>query len=114
MAAVSNLLEGVSIVISGSFVRHTRDELKALIELHGGKNLAAVSGATDYLLAGDKIGPAKLQKATKLGVKIISESDFEKMIEGVAVTTTDAASLTTTEKVEERKENNIPVQGALF
>jgi DNA ligase (NAD+) len=109
----SNLLEGKSIVISGSFVRHSRDELKALIELHGGKNLAAVSGATDFLLAGDKIGPAKLQKASKLGVKIISEEEFEAMIEGaepVATKTEEVPQMTKKESTEEK----IPVQGALF
>ncbi|MBQ3070323.1 MAG: NAD-dependent DNA ligase LigA [Tidjanibacter sp.] len=106
---LSDSLAGLSFVISGSFVRHSRDELKALIELHGGRNLAAVSGATNYLLAGDKIGPAKLQKATKLGVQIISESDFETMIggEGVAVSTMPA---------EPAKKESVPevVQGALF
>ena len=97
-------------MISGSFERHTRDELKALIELNGGKNLAAVSGTTDYLLAGDKIGPAKLQKATKLGVKIISESDFEQMIaEGGVVAVEQAKSSPEPEQVQK-----IPVQGALF
>lgn len=107
---VSDRLAGVSIVISGSFERHSRDELKALIELNGGKNLAAVSGATDYLLAGDKIGPAKLQKATKLGVKIISESDFEQMIaEGGVMAVEEQEN----SPVEEPKQN-LPVQGALF
>ena len=77
---LSQTLVGLMFVISGSFARHGRDELKELIELHGGKNLAAVSSNTDYLLAGDKIGPAKLQKANKLGVKIIGEGEFEKMI----------------------------------
>lgn len=107
---LSSVLEGVSIVISGSFERHSRDELKALIELHGGKNLASVSGSTDFLLAGDKIGPAKLQKATKLGVKIISESDFEAMIEGVEVTSLPEA------KIEEKlpSEENNSIQGVLF
>ncbi len=76
----SAALEGLNFVISGSFTNHSRDELKALIEAHGGKNLAAVSANTSYLLAGDKIGPAKLQKATKLGIKIISEDDFMAMI----------------------------------
>ncbi|MBE6213534.1 MAG: NAD-dependent DNA ligase LigA [Rikenellaceae bacterium] len=76
----SAVLEGLNFVISGSFANHSRDELKALIEAHGGKNLAAVSANTSYLLAGDKIGPAKLQKATKLGIKIISEDDFMAMI----------------------------------
>ncbi len=107
---VSDRLAGVSIVISGSFERHSREELKALIELNGGKNLAAVSGTTDYLLAGDKIGPAKLQKATKLGVKIISESDFEQMIAdgGIVAVEQEKAS------PEPEQVQKIPVQGALF
>ena len=78
----SQALEGMSIVISGSFELHSRDELKAMIEANGGKNLAAVSANTTYLLAGAKIGPAKLQKAQKLGIKIISEQEFLAMIEG--------------------------------
>lgn len=106
----SDRLSGVSIVISGSFERHSRDELKALIELNGGKNLAAISGTTDYLLAGDKIGPAKLQKATKLGVKIISESDFEAMIAEGGVVTVEEQKTTP----EEEPKQNLPVQGALF
>lgn len=77
---LSESLAGLTFVISGSFMRHGRDELKELIELHGGRNLAAVSSNTDYLLAGDKIGPAKLAKANKLGVKIISEEEFERML----------------------------------
>ena len=80
--AASERLAGMAFVISGSFADHSRDELKALIEAHGGKNLAAVSANTSYLLAGDKIGPAKLQKANKLGVKIISEQEFVEMIGG--------------------------------
>ncbi|MBR2331336.1 MAG: NAD-dependent DNA ligase LigA [Alistipes sp.] len=80
--AASEQLAGLAFVISGSFADHSRDELKALIEAHGGKNLAAVSANTSYLLAGDKIGPAKLQKANKLGVKIISEQEFVEMIGG--------------------------------
>ena len=107
---VSDRLSGVSIVISGSFERHSRDELKALIELNGGKNLAAVSGATDYLLAGDKIGPAKLQKASKLGIKIISESDFEQMIAEGGVVAVEEKDTTH----EEEPKQNLPVQGALF
>lgn len=106
---LSESLSGLSFVISGSFERHSRDELKALIELHGGKNLAAVSGATNYLLAGDKIGPAKLQKATKLGVQIISESDFEAMIGSVG------PSLSANTSVDHKKENEkIAIQGELF
>lgn len=78
---VSDSLAGLKIVISGTFERHSREQLKDIIEQHGGHNLAAVSSNTDYLLAGANIGPSKLAKATKLGVKIVSETDFEKMIE---------------------------------
>lgn len=116
-ATYSNLLEGKSIVISGSFVRHSRDELKNLIELHGGKNLAAVSGTTDFLLAGDKIGPAKLQKANKLGVRIISEEEFEAMIEGAGSEIGESrpeVGATRQEEKNEAPEEKIPVQGALF
>ena len=77
---LSDALFGLSFVISGTFDRHSRDQLKALIELHGGRNLSAVSSNTDYLLAGHKIGPAKLAKANKLGVKIIDEAAFEAML----------------------------------
>lgn len=76
----SDALAGKSFVISGRFLNHSRDELKELIELHGGRNLAAVSGAVDYLVAGENMGPAKLKKAEKLGIRIISESDFEAML----------------------------------
>ena len=78
--AASEILDGLTFVISGTFADHSRDELKAMIEAHGGKNLAAVSSNTSYLLAGSKIGPTKLQKATKLGIKIISEEEFIAMI----------------------------------
>ena len=77
----SEALAGRSFVVSGKFTR-SRDEMKELIELHGGRNLAAVSGSVDYLVAGDKMGPAKLKKAEKLGVRIISEEEFIRMVEG--------------------------------
>ena len=76
----SDALEGKSFVISGVFERHSRDELKKLIKEHGGKILSSVSGNLDYLVAGDKMGPSKLDKARKLNVSIISETDFEAMI----------------------------------
>ena len=84
-ARLSDRLDGKKIVISGTFERHSRDQLKQLIEAHGGKNQGAVSSNTDYLLAGNNIGPAKLTKANKLGVKIIGEADFERIIAGEAV-----------------------------
>ena len=76
----SESLAGKSFVISGKFSNHSRDELKELIEIHGGRNLAAVSANVDYIVAGENMGPAKLKKAEKLGVKIISEEDFIAMI----------------------------------
>ncbi|WP_418983092.1 NAD-dependent DNA ligase LigA [Alistipes sp.] len=76
----SDALQGRSFVISGKFLNHSRDELKELIERHGGRNVAAVSGSVDYLVAGENMGPAKLKKAEKLGVKIISEEEFEAML----------------------------------
>ena len=116
----SSSLEGLTFVISGSFADHSRDELKALIEAHGGKNLAAVSGNTSYLLAGDKIGPAKLQKATKLGVKIISEAEFMALIGGddslPQVPNTPTVSKPEIEDAapEKKIEEQAPIQGTLF
>lgn len=77
---VSDKLQGLSFVISGVFERHERDELKQLIEQNGGKVLSGVSGKTNYLLAGDGMGPSKLQKAQDLGVKILTENEFEEML----------------------------------
>ena len=79
-ALESESLAGKNFVITGRFSGHSRDELKELIEAHGGKNLAAVSANVDFLVAGEKIGPAKLQKATKLGVRLISEEELLAMI----------------------------------
>jgi DNA ligase (NAD+) len=76
----SDKLSGLSIVISGTFSNHSRDELKELIEKNGGKNVSSISSKTHYLLAGENMGPAKLEKAQKLNVKIISEQEFEEMI----------------------------------
>jgi DNA ligase (NAD+) len=74
-------LAGKSIVISGVFTHHSRDEYKALIEKHGGKNVGSISKKTSFILAGDNMGPAKLEKANKLGVPIMNEEDFLKLIE---------------------------------
>ncbi len=80
-APVSDTLSGKSFVISGVFSHHSRDEYKNMIERHGGKNVGSISKKTDYVLAGENMGPAKLEKAEKLGIPIISEDDFLKMIE---------------------------------
>jgi DNA ligase (NAD+) len=73
-------LKDMSIVISGTFEKHSRDEYKALIEQNGGKNSGSISAKTNYVLAGENMGPAKLEKAESLGVPIISEDDFLEMI----------------------------------
>lgn len=77
----SDALQGKSIVISGVFTHHSRDEYKALIELHGGKNVGSISAKTSFVLAGDNMGPSKLEKAQKLGVPIVSEDEFLNMIQ---------------------------------
>ena len=98
-------------VISGKFLDHTRDELKELIELHGGKNQSGVSATTDFIVAGENMGPAKLQKAEKLGVKILSESDFIALIGGTSQNNGPAKNV-----IEDKKEVKSEdfVQGSLF
>ena len=80
LANRTNLLEGKKIVISGVFARHSREEYKAMIEQNGGKNVSSISAATSYVLAGDNMGPAKLEKARKLSIPIINEEEFLAML----------------------------------
>lgn len=80
--AKSNKLEGQSVVISGVFRHHSRDEYKAIIEQHGGKNAGSISAKTSFVLAGDNMGPAKLEKATRLGITIMNEEAFLAMLRG--------------------------------
>lgn len=80
LANKSDKLKGLTIVISGTFARHSRDEYKAMIEQHGGKNTGSISKKTNYLLAGENMGPAKLEKATALGIKILSEDEFLNLL----------------------------------
>ena len=104
----SNALEGKSVVISGKFVGRSRDDMKALVEEHGGKNLAAVSANVDFVVAGENMGPAKRQKAEKLGVTILNEEEFMALI----------ANSTPTAKIEvdipQKSEEQKPIQGTLF
>jgi len=93
----SNKLQGLTFVISGVFSKMSRDEAKDLIEANGGKCSGSVSSKTHYLLAGEGMGPAKLQKAEELGVKIIGEDDLLKMLDGSAPA-----------------KDETPVQGSLF
>lgn len=81
MSSATNKLAGKSIVISGVFAHHSRDEYKQMIEQNGGKNVGSISGKTSFILAGENMGPAKLQKAEKLGIQIVDEETFLKMIE---------------------------------
>ena len=80
--AVPQVLEGKTIVISGTFSEHSRDEYKQMIEDYGGKNSGSVSKKTDFILAGDNMGPSKLEKARDLGVQLVSEQEFLALIQG--------------------------------
>jgi DNA ligase (NAD+) len=76
----SEILAGKSFVISGVFNHHSREELKHIIEQHGGKNSTSISTRTDYILAGEQMGPSKQEKAQKLGIPIIGEEQFLAML----------------------------------
>jgi DNA ligase (NAD+) len=78
-SAISHQLDGMSIVISGTFSQHSRDEYKALIEAHGGKNVGSVSKKTSFILAGENMGPEKLKKAEALGIRLVTEEEFLEM-----------------------------------
>lgn len=80
LQARTELLKGLSIVISGVFTHHSRDEYKEMIENNGGKNVGSVSKSTSFILAGENMGPAKLEKANKLGVRLVSEEEFLAML----------------------------------
>ena len=80
LANQTNKLDGAAVVISGVFKLHTRDEYKVLIEQNGGRNTGSISAKTNYILAGDNMGPAKLEKAQKLGVKILNEEEFLELL----------------------------------
>ena len=104
----SNALEGKSVVISGKFAGRSRDDMKALVEEHGGRNLATVSANVDFIVAGENMGPAKLQKAQKLGITILSEEEFMALIA--------SAEPTVAPQPEEAKPTteNLVIQGTLF
>ena len=103
----SNALEGKSVVISGKFEGRSRDDMKALVEQHGGRNLAAVSANVDFIVAGENMGPAKRQKAEKLGITILSEAEFLALISSAEV-------IETPHTESETVIDNKPVQGTLF
>ena len=108
-AQASSSLEGLSFVVSGTFAEWGRDALKAMIEAHGGRNVAAVSAKVDYLLAGDNMGPAKRAKAEKLGVKIIGAEEFRAMLGDSPI---EQPALEQAPK--QAPKENTPIQGSLF
>lgn len=81
LSAQTDKLKGMSIVISGVFAKHSRDEYKQMIEQNGGKNVGSISSKTSFILAGENMGPSKLEKAQKLGVRIIDENEFLQMLD---------------------------------
>lgn len=93
----SDKLSGMNVVISGVFRHHSRDDYKRMIELHGGKNVSSISSKTSFILAGENMGPSKLQKAKTLGVSIMSEDEFLAKYD-----------------IEEKKSKSVPVEGLLF
>ncbi|MFI3293647.1 MAG: NAD-dependent DNA ligase LigA [Rikenellaceae bacterium] len=111
----SSNLEGQNFVISGKFTQYSRDELKAMIESHGGKMLAAVSSNVTFLVAGEKMGAAKLQKAQKLGVQIISEMELLSMIDREEQSQPQTQSQQPSVETEKPQEETLPpIQGTLF
>ena len=106
----SESLVGKSFVISGLFTLYSRDELKERSEANGGKNLAAVSANVDYVVAGRNMGPAKLQKAEKLGIKIITEQELVDMIGAGSVSAPAPQSV----EVKPEPKREVPTQGVLF
>ena len=103
----SNALEGKSVVISGKFAGLSRDDMKSMVEQHGGRNLAAVSANVDFIVAGDNMGPAKRQKAEKLGIKILTIEEFMAMI-------SDTPQIETEASASDTHNTNDAVQGTLF
>ncbi|MBQ5710612.1 MAG: NAD-dependent DNA ligase LigA [Alistipes sp.] len=107
----SNALAGKNVVISGKFEGRSRDDMKALVEEHGGKNLAAVSANVDFIVAGENMGPAKRQKAEKLGITILNEEEFLALISSGEAIVNEPKS---EERAPEVKIDNNPIQGTLF
>lgn len=111
----SNALEGKSIVISGKFTGRSRDDMKALVEEHGGRNLAAVSANVDFIVAGENMGPAKRQKAEKLGITILTEEEFMAIITSRETEAKDKVSVDNTPASPKASDDDSKaVQGSLF
>lgn len=116
-AVQSNVLEGKSVVVSGVFTHHSRDEYKLMIEHNGGKNVGSISGKTSFILAGENMGPSKLEKANKLGIQIMSEEEFLALVSQGAVNsseTVDAGESEVQTPAEEDNKPKGPVQLSLF
>lgn len=121
-ANVSNMLEGQSVVISGVFSVHSRDEYKDIIEKHGGKNVGSISKKTSFILAGENMGPSKLEKAQTLGIRIMSEAEFLSMIESqddkketvIQEKIADKIESPSTTDTDDKKKTNKNIQLELF
>lgn len=103
VSMASNILEGQSVVISGVFAVHSRDEYKDIIEKHGGKNVGSISKKTSFILAGENMGPSKLEKAKSLGIKIMSEEEFLNMISSHTENTQTPAQEEVEDSVEKKE-----------
>ena len=112
----SSVLEGKSVVISGKFVGRSRDDMKALVEEHGGRNLAAVSANVDFIVAGENMGPAKRQKAEKLGITILSEEEFMAIIDNQEANNKSESTKTevTQQTTQQHPDDGKAIQGTLF
>lgn len=111
----SDVFEGQSIVISGVFVHHSRDEYKRMIEQNGGKNVGSISKSTSFILAGDNMGPSKLEKAQKLGIKLMSEEEFLGMIRNEAQNNPDSSENSeNSELTDSTASSTTPIQLSLF
>ena len=103
VSMASNILQGQSVVISGVFAVHSRDEYKDIIEKHGGKNVGSISKKTSFILAGENMGPSKLEKAKSLGIKIMSEEEFLNMISSHKENTQTPAQEEVEDSVEKKE-----------
>lgn len=114
MANRSETLKGKTIVISGVFYHHSRDEYKAMIEQHGGKNTGSISAKTSFILAGDNMGPSKLEKAQKLGVQILSEEEFLDLLDKDSASKEGNESVPPVEAAKKSKAKAVPIELSLF
>ena len=110
----SEALAGQSIVISGTFAHHSREEYKEIIEACGGKNVSSISSKTSFILAGDNMGPSKQEKARQLGIPLVSEAEFLDMIGERNENENENQNQNENENENENQTNSAPQQLTLF